>query len=216
VPQNAAFLSAIASATKSIYIQSPDINAQGFFKPLLATCRRGIHMTLVYCLGYNDAGEMLPLQGGQNEYFAHELYKELEEEYHDNLDVYAYVAKDQDKPIHNVHKARSCHVKLMIVDDAVAILGSGNQDSQSWYHSCEVNVVVDSPMVVGRLGEVIRGNQNTLSYGKCAKKGEFAGCWVDADGKMVKEAEGPKHAGGFGYIRGAFGAVNRVRGVGGF
>lgn len=78
------------------------------------------------CLGYNDGGELLPGQGGTNEMAANHLYSQLEDE-KKNLNVFFYVAADQDHPIHNSFKQRSCHIKLMIVDEAVAIQGSGNQ-----------------------------------------------------------------------------------------
>lgn len=42
-----------------------------------------------------QAGELLPGQGGHNEYIANKLYSELEPEYHKNLDIHCYVAKDQ-------------------------------------------------------------------------------------------------------------------------
>lgn len=35
----------------------------------------------------------------------------------------------------------------MIVDDQVGIQGNGNQDGQSWYHSQEANIMIDSKEV---------------------------------------------------------------------
>lgn len=161
VPQNIAFISALRNCRKSILIQTPNLNAQDLVPELLAAARRGIKLTLITCLGYNDAGELLPLQGGHNEGVAHKLYKELETEFHDNLGMYCYVAKDQIAPIHNSKKARSCHIKIMIIDEEIGIQGSGNQDSQSWYHSQEMNVMLDSPQVVRYWVEGLRRNQNT-------------------------------------------------------
>jgi phosphatidylserine/phosphatidylglycerophosphate/cardiolipin synthase-like enzyme len=42
---------------------------------------------------------------------------------------------DQTRPLHFSQKKRSCHVKFMAIDDQVAIMGSGNIDTQSWFHS---------------------------------------------------------------------------------
>ena len=218
-PQNTSWISALRYATRSVFIQSPDVNAQDLPQEILAACRRGVKVSYIYCLGYNDAGEMLPLQGGHNEYFAHTLYKELEERFHENLDISVYVAKDQIHPIHNSFKKRSCHIKLMIVDEHIGIMGSGNQDSQSWYHSQEVNVMLDSPLVVGKWMDAVRRNQNSFKYGPCkkgnAEKDKLVGCWVDKDGKIAEGSLGV-HAGRFSWVRGAVGAVQRVRGVGGF
>lgn len=69
------------------------------------------------CLGYNDAGELLPYQNGTNELIAHRLYsdpslvgeEELTEEEKGRLGIYVYVAKGQNVPIHNQFKKRSCY-----------------------------------------------------------------------------------------------------------
>ena len=55
VPQNAAFLSAIKHAKKSIFIQTPNLNAEPLLPALLEAVRRGIDVTYYVCLGYNDA-----------------------------------------------------------------------------------------------------------------------------------------------------------------
>ena len=215
VPQNIAFMSALRTCQHSILIQTPNLNAQDLIADLLSAARRGIHVTIITCLGYNDAGELLPLQGGHNEGVAHKLYKALEPDFHKNLDIYCYVAKDQTAPIHNKFKKRSCHIKLMIIDERIAIVGSGNQDSQSWYHSQEINVMMESQDVVGRLEEGLRRNQNTWKYGAVSKVGDLMGCWVDEHGNLAEGTIGPD-AGKFAWFKGVKGAVDRVRGVGGF
>lgn len=47
----------------------------------------------------------------------------------------------------------------MIVDGSVGIQGNGNQDVQSWYHSQEINVLVDSELICREWAEAIRSNQ---------------------------------------------------------
>ncbi|KAF3924555.1 hypothetical protein ABW21_db0208175 [Orbilia brochopaga] len=66
-PQNIAWLSAITFAKSSIFIQTPDLNATPVVSGLVQAVKRGVNVTVVLCLGYNDLGEMLPLQGGHNE-----------------------------------------------------------------------------------------------------------------------------------------------------
>ncbi|KAJ9605552.1 hypothetical protein H2200_010209 [Cladophialophora chaetospira] len=215
-PQNQAFTSALRHATKSVFIQTPDLNAEALLPEIVSACKRGVKVSYYYCLGYNDAGELLPAQGGHNEMIAHSLYKDLGDEHRDNLSVYAYVAKDQIHPIHNKFKQRSCHIKLMIVDDHIGIQGNGNQDTQSWYHSQEVNVMIDSPLVVGKWMEGIKQNQNTHIYGKVQNHGDDAGCWKDPNtGKQAEAAIGVD-PGKFAWAKGVIGAVQRVRGAGGF
>jgi phosphatidylserine/phosphatidylglycerophosphate/cardiolipin synthase-like enzyme len=129
-PQNEAWLSAVRHATKSVFIQTPDLNAEPLIPEIIAAVKRGVEVTYYVCLGYNDAGELLPAQGGHNEMVANKIYLELEQAERKNLHVGYYVAKDQTKPIHNDFKARACHIKLMIVDGHVGIQGNGNQDTQ--------------------------------------------------------------------------------------
>jgi hypothetical protein len=103
-------------------------------------------------------------------------------------------------------------VKLMIVDDRVGIQGSGNQDTQSWFHSQEVNVMLDSTRICSDWRSALRRNQNTHLYGM----GSAAdGLWRDQQGRMAECALGPD-VGAFSWAKGVVGAVQRVRGKGGF
>lgn len=108
-PQNEAWLSAIRNAQSSVFIQTPDLNAEPLLPEILAAVRRGIEVVYYVCLGYNDAGELLPFQGGTNEMVANKLYLSLEPEERKLLHVYYYVGKDQTEPVHNKFKSRSCH-----------------------------------------------------------------------------------------------------------
>jgi phosphatidylserine/phosphatidylglycerophosphate/cardiolipin synthase-like enzyme len=100
------------------------MNAEPLLEPLLGAVRRGVVVTCYLCLGYNDAGQLLPFQNGTNEMISHRLYTSLEtQEERSRLRIYNYVGKDQTKPIHNRFKRRSCHIKLMIIDKKVAIQG---------------------------------------------------------------------------------------------
>lgn len=103
-------------------------------------------------------------------------------------------------------------VKLMIVDEHIGIQGNGNQDTQSWYHSQEVNVMLDSYDVCAAWADGIRRNQNTHLYGAVSRED---GCWRDAKGEMAEGAIGID-PGRFSWAKGIVGAVQRVRGAGGF
>lgn len=212
VPQNEAWLSAVRHAEREIFIQSPDINAEPLIPALLEAVRRGVSVTLYACLGYNDLGELLPLQGGTNEMTSHSMYAQLEPAERSLLHVHWYVAKDQTAPLHNRFKQRSCHIKLLIVDAHIGIQGSGNQDTQSWYHSQEVNILLDSPGLCADWLAGIRRNQNTHLYGKVSQED---GIWRDAHGKEAEGAIGVQ-PGSFAWAKGVVGAVNRVTGKGGF
>lgn len=212
VPQNEAFLSLIRNAKSSIFIQTPDLNASQLLPALVAAIKRGIEITYYVCLGYNDAGEMMPGQGGTNETFAAKLYGQLSPDERTRLHVHWYTAKDQAIPIHHQFKQRACHVKLFIADGHVGIQGSGNQDTQSWYHSQEINVMVDSEAICRKWREGIERNQNTGKYGKGSQDD---GVWRDENGN---EAEGAtkKSVAPVSWVKGAMGMAKKLQEKGGF
>lgn len=72
--------------------------------------------------------------------------------------------------------------------------------------------MIDSAAICAAWEEGLRRNQNTHLYGAVSK---VDGCWKDNEGKMVEGALG-LNTGRFGMLKGALGAVKRVRGSGGF
>jgi phosphatidylserine/phosphatidylglycerophosphate/cardiolipin synthase-like enzyme len=212
VPQNEAWLSCIRNAKSSIFIQTPDLNATPLHAALLSALKRGVEVTYYVCLGYNDAGEIMPGQGGTNEMFASNLCAAISsDQERARLHIAYYVGKDQDHPIHHNFGARSCHVKLLIADGHVGIQGSGNQDTQSWYHSQEINILVDSAELCRKWREGIERNQNTARFGMAGKDG----VWRDREGN---EAEGSMGRPGkvTGWFKGAAGMVKKAQAKGGF
>ena len=135
------------------------------------------------------------------------LNTQLTEAERQNLKIYFYTAADQAQPIHNNFKQRSCHIKLLIADEEVAVQGSGNQDTQSWFHSQEVNVMVDSPVVCKAWREGIERNQNTRLYGLAREDG----CWYDHEGKLADGSYGPEPT-GMDRVKGIVGIINKARG----
>lgn len=152
------------------------------------------------------------MQGGHNEMIAAHLYKTLSVSARQHLHYFWYVGKDQTRPIIAEHKKRSCHVKLMIVDESIAIVGSGNQDTQSWFHSQEVNIMLESPDVCRSWIDGLRRNQNTHRYGALSREN---GVWRDEQGKEAEGATGVD-PGRFSWAKGVVGAVQRLKGTGGF
>jgi len=69
-------------------------------------------------------------------------------------------------------------IKFLAVDGQCAILGNGNLDSQSFWHSQEANVLVDNPQIVADWMDQLRTNQSTHRYGKVDP---VDGIWRDPD-----------------------------------
>jgi phosphatidylserine/phosphatidylglycerophosphate/cardiolipin synthase-like enzyme len=210
VPQNQAWLGCIRNAQKSIFIQTPDLNAVPLYEALATALGRGVEVTYYVCLGYNDAGELMPGQGGTNEMFATKLTSTLTQEQSSLLHIYYYVAKDQDHPIHHTLGQRSCHIKLLIADGHVAIQGSGNQDTQSWFHSQEMNVMIDNEEICRKWREGIERNQNTAKFGKAGKDG----VWRDANGNVGAGSTGTPSA-PVGWFKGVIGMYKKAQAKGG-
>lgn len=54
-PQNEAWLSALRNAKRSVFIQTPTLNAKPLIPAIVAACERGVDLCCYICLGYNDA-----------------------------------------------------------------------------------------------------------------------------------------------------------------
>jgi len=211
-PQNEVWLSALRNATKNVFIQSPTLNAAPLVPAIIEACERGIDVFCYICLGYNDTGELLPGQGGTNEMIVHKMYTTLSDKAKERLHYFWYIGADQTVPIVAKKKKRSCHVKVMIVDEHIGIQGNGNQDTQSWYHSQEINVMFDSATVCKGWIDGLRRNQNTHLYGPVDKTD---GIWRDQDGNQPQDVIGVD-PGKFSWAKGFVGAIERVRGTGDF
>lgn len=143
---------------------------------------------------------------------AHHLFTSLSAEGKKHLHWFWYIGKDQTVPLVQKKKKRSCHIKVMIVDEHIGIQGNGNQDTQSWYHSQEINVMFDSALVCKGWIDGLRRNQNTHIYGEVSQED---GIWRDANGNQPEDVIGVD-PGKFSWAKGFMGAINRVRGTGGF
>lgn len=208
--QDAAWLAGLKYAQTKVFIQSPTLNAGPVVEGILNAVRRGIECTLYIDVGFNDGGEALPGQGGTNEEVSKSMFTQLADEEKEKLKLYWYTGKDQIKPINASARKRNCHVKLMIIDDSVGIVGNGNQDTQSWYHSQEVNVMVDNPTICQEWFDGIRRNQNTHLH-QVGKDGIYR----DKDGNLLTDSTGV--GSGFrGVVKGIQGSIARARGKGGF
>jgi hypothetical protein len=73
--------------------------------------------------------------------------------------------------------------------------------------------MVDSPQLVAEWMAAIKSNQNTHLYGFIDQKD---GVWKDKQGKPSLQGTGKGGKGILGRLGGLFGAVQRVRGEGGF
>jgi len=142
-PQNRAWIGAMRAATTLVRIHTPNLNDDRAKKMILETVRRGVRVELILSKGFNDVLQSLPGQGGTNEENVRALGEALrsEPEACGRLDIRWY-ATDELRPVVGNGPFQN-HTKYLSLDGAVAIVGSGNMDTQSWNQSHETNIVVD-------------------------------------------------------------------------
>ena len=140
-PQAQAFLAAVNGATRILRVQSPNLNEPAMSDALVAAVRRGVEVDLLLGKQHEQSGESLPGRGGPNDATLEKMYTALGPGSCKGLHA-RWFSRDGRAPIES-KGAPSSHVKFLQVDDQVTIMGSANQDVQSWRNSREVNVVVD-------------------------------------------------------------------------
>lgn len=223
-PQDAAWLGGMRWAQKSIFIQTPTFNclfsiseyistglisstAPPAVEGVLAAVRRGVEVTLYLDIGFNDAAEKLWKQGGTNETVVERMMAALQPQERQRLSIHWYTGKDMRRPINAARKQRNCHIKLCIIDEQVGMQGNGNADSQSWFHSQESNIMVDSSQICKEWRAAIESNQNTGLFGKV----QDDGIWRDpADGSLLESSQ--VQGGALGKLKGLKDTVRRATG----
>ncbi|MEA2751453.1 MAG: cardiolipin synthase [Myxococcales bacterium] len=140
-PQAQAFLAAVGSATRVIRLQTPNLNEPAMVDAIVAAVRRGVEVDLLLSKGHEQSGESLPGRGGPNDAIVKKMMDTLGASACKGL-VVRWFSRDGRAPVES-KGAPSSHVKFLSIDDQVTIMGSANQDVQSWRNSREVNVVVD-------------------------------------------------------------------------
>jgi phosphatidylserine/phosphatidylglycerophosphate/cardiolipin synthase-like enzyme len=147
-PQDQAWLAVMENAASHINIESPNINDDAFLKAVVETVKRGINVNILTGNGNNDTAENVPGQGGTNIEAVKKLQSAVIKEIpaqKDKLQIRWY-SRDGVNPVLG-REARASHTKFMSADAKVAIVGSGNLDTQSWNQSREFNVLIDDASV---------------------------------------------------------------------
>jgi len=141
-PQDQAWLKSMDVAKKNVYIQTPNFCERAIAQKVLETLERGIEVTLVVSYRQQDFNEAVnPTAVGSNSGTMEMLYKEMKKLNIPNpkLKWCWYIGK-RAGPSPKPTQVEWSHIKAMVVDDEFAIIGSGNQDPQTWYHSRENNL----------------------------------------------------------------------------
>lgn len=152
-PASQGFLAAMESAQHHIHIMSPNMNDDLVVDALLAAAERGVKVRVILSLGYEDFSESLPFQGGNNSEVVTGLFYDATPKQLANLAVRWYSKNGVDAVRGNA--AEASHLKYLSIDDQFYIVGSSNMDTQSWNHSREVNLGIDSASLTPQTDETV-------------------------------------------------------------
>ncbi|KAF8861765.1 hypothetical protein BDZ45DRAFT_671593 [Acephala macrosclerotiorum] len=168
-PLNLFILNIFSHAKRNIYLQTPNLTSQPVINAVFSAIERGIH---VYIITSNRLMilEQLATAGTITEYEVWKLlrrYRRLLQQYNQSLPT-----SDPENPklepgvlrigyyqprvgVESAEEPVKSHLKCVIMDEEVVVLGSGNMDRASWYTSQELGVALFSAEFAGYVTGVI-------------------------------------------------------------
>jgi len=164
-PQNLAWIGGFKVAKKEVFIESPNVVTQRITDLAVETVKRGVKVTIVTSLYMSDAGQMVYMNSYKTSpLMAKHVYDRLKDDpaAAKRMTICWFIGK-KIKPA-KPSKDEWTHVKAMTVDDEFAIVGSGNHDPQSWYHSREDNYLIDDAAVAKRIKANILAGEQSLQH----------------------------------------------------
>ncbi|KAI1747654.1 hypothetical protein F4782DRAFT_416843 [Xylaria castorea] len=180
-PLNCAVIRLIAIAEKKIYVQTPNITSAAVVEALLEALNRGVEVTIVTSKGMMVLEQLLTggtttswclrsfikayekckkrfahyIEANHNEDSDVMLDLEAQPPRLGSLDIFYFhplpANREQQVPEEPVHS----HLKMMIVDDEYAVLGSGNMDRASWFTSQELGILFHSNEFVAYVNDAV-------------------------------------------------------------
>ena len=164
-PLNAFLLETINSATRCIYMQTPNLTSQPVISAILSALQRGVSITLVTSSRLMII-EQIVTAGTITEFEVWKLqrrYNTLLTQY-SNSDPERQLLKPGALKVGYYH-ARAygeegrepvkSHLKLTIIDEEIVVLGSGNMDRASWYTSQELGVALFGKEIAESIWECV-------------------------------------------------------------
>ncbi|KAI2643544.1 hypothetical protein GGS21DRAFT_21999 [Xylaria nigripes] len=190
-PLNCAILRLVAMAEKKIYVQTPNLTSAAVIDALLDALNRGIDLTLITSKGmmileqiltggtttarclrsfitaYEQRRQKQSMQcfGVRSDEGSNAMLDlEVQSPGLGSLEIFYYHPLSV-QPLQQVAEEPVCsHLKLTMVDDEYAVLGSGNMDRASWYTSQELGILFHSSELVANIsGAVSQALEGRLS-----------------------------------------------------
>jgi phosphatidylserine/phosphatidylglycerophosphate/cardiolipin synthase-like enzyme len=179
-PLNLFLLQMIACARRTIFIQTPNLTSQPIISALLSALARGINIQIITSSKLMIL-EQLVTAGTITEFEIWKLrrqYQKLLDQYTRTLDRNSDPENLMEKPgtlrigyyhakrgLEDENEPMKSHLKLVIMDEEITVLGSGNQDRASWYTSQELGVaLLDEEVSKDIMNDVLGGLRGRLDY----------------------------------------------------
>jgi len=157
-PQNTFILHALHYAISNIYLHTPNLTSQPLIHALVSALARGVNVDIVTCRGMMVAEQLVTTAASATTRGCVRSLVKADEsmragrgyaarQQHVSKGVlgiwyYTGAATNRTPQGHPAEDAVQSHVKAMIIDAEITILGSANGDRASWYTSQEVNVAI--------------------------------------------------------------------------
>ncbi|KAL7273754.1 hypothetical protein RUND412_003374 [Rhizina undulata] len=146
-PQNTFLDLSISRAEKSVYIQTPNLTSEPLIEAIFEAISRGVVVEVVTCRSMMRLEQWVTTGGGSStESCVKRLISRVSRlpvPLNANLAIYYYTgAVGPGGGAHEMAKATKSHVKAVIIDERISVLGSANGDRASWMTSQETNVAV--------------------------------------------------------------------------
>lgn len=150
-PQDQGFISLFKNSQNLIKILSPNLNDDAAIDGLAEAAARGVELRIILSKKFNETTQSMAGQGGGNDEGYQRLVTAIEE-LGGSLDKVhlRWFSIDGIEPVIDTGEGirpYSSHAKYSSFDGLIAVVGSANMDTQSWNHSREINVAVDSAQV---------------------------------------------------------------------
>jgi len=177
--QDQAFLKALEVAKDHVYIQTPNFQTRAMADKVIETVKRGVRVTIITSFSYQVLTSKFYQGSAGNDYDTMKyMYKALSAEEAARLNECWFIGKKIKTGAPN--KDDMSHVKFMAIDDELIIVGSSNQDAQTWYHSNESDLLIDDPVVTKHVLAKLLRDQFTLDH-----------CYRDHHGKKETKIQIP-------------------------
>lgn len=179
-PLNLFLLRLFTHARRSIYIQTPNLTSFPMMSALFNALQRGVDIHLVTSTRLMIL-EQLVTAGTVTEFAIWKLrrrYQQLLSQYNSTLSNPSDPENLMEKPgrlkigyyhprpnVIGEDEPVKSHLKLVIMDEEISVLGSGNQDRASWYTSQELGVaLLDAKVTCEIMRTVQEGLEGRVDY----------------------------------------------------